>query len=127
MAAAAFAFRGLTALTRTRCAIFQTAYNPTSARTGAKYLRARLRGPSMVKYYPEDIKLSMSKLARRHPELELVNFAEAQRLRDVQAKKARGKGVPTKAKDKSLSIFPWSLGLLLKSSLAQSRRSHRKR
>ncbi|KIK96674.1 hypothetical protein PAXRUDRAFT_137973 [Paxillus rubicundulus Ve08.2h10] len=103
MAAAAVTSGRLTALTKTRCSIFQTAYNPTSARTGAKYLRARLRGPSMVKYYPQDIDLSMSKLAKQWPELELVNFAEAQRLRDVEAKKARGKGVPTKAKDKTQS------------------------
>ncbi|KIJ63353.1 hypothetical protein HYDPIDRAFT_29607 [Hydnomerulius pinastri MD-312] len=98
----------LTALTKARCAVFQTAYNPTSARTGAKYLRARLRGPSMVQYYPKEV--NMSKLAKQWPELKLVDFAESQRLRDVEAKKARGKGVPTKAKDKG-----------------QSRRTNRKR
>ena len=93
----------LAALTKARSAIFQTAYNPTSVRTGAKYFRARLRGPSMVNYYPKDIDLSMSKLAKQWPELELVNFAEAQRLWDVDMKRARGKGAPAKAKDKSRS------------------------
>ncbi|KAG9318065.1 mitochondrial ribosomal subunit S27-domain-containing protein [Chiua virens] len=103
MAAAAITPGRLAALTKARCAIFQTAFNPTSARTGAKYFRARLRGPSMANYYPKDIDLSMSKFAKEWPELGLVNFAEAQRLWDVDMKKARGKGAPTKAKDKSLS------------------------
>ena len=57
----------------------------------------------MVNYYPKDIDLSMSKFAKEWPELELVNFAEAQRLWDVDMKKARGKGAPAKAKDKSVS------------------------
>ncbi|KAF8129268.1 mitochondrial ribosomal subunit S27-domain-containing protein [Boletus edulis] len=103
MAAAAITPSRLAALTRARCAIFKTAHNSTSARTGAKYFRARLRGPSMVNYYPQDIDLSMSKLAKEWPELELVNFAEAQRLWDVDMKRARGKGAPAKAKDKSQS------------------------
>lgn len=102
-AAAAVTPSRLAALVKARCAIFKTAYNPTSARTGAKYLRARLRGPSMANYYPKDIDLCMSKLAKEWPELELVNFAEAQRLWDVDMKKARGKGAPAKAKDKSAS------------------------
>ncbi|KAI9570748.1 mitochondrial ribosomal subunit S27-domain-containing protein [Boletus coccyginus] len=103
MAAAAVTPSRLTALLKTRCNIFQIAYNPTSARTGAKYFRARLRGPSMVNYYPKDVNLCMSKYAKEWPELELVNFAEAQRLWDVDLKKARGKGAPAKAKDKSQS------------------------
>ena len=101
MAAAVVTPSRLTALAKARCAIFQTAYNPTSARTGAKFLRARLRGPSMVNYYPKDIDFSMSKFAKEWPELELVNFAEAQRVWDVDMKRARGKGAPAKAKDKS--------------------------
>ena len=103
MAAAAVTPSRLAALVKTRCTIFQTAYNPTSARTGAKYFRARLRGPSMVKYYPKDIDLCMSKFVKEWPELELVNFSEAQRLWDVDMKRARGKGAPAKAKDKSMS------------------------
>lgn len=104
MAATAVTPGRLAALAKARCDIFKSAYNPTSARTGAKYLRARLRGPSMVNYYPQDLDLSISKFAKEWPELELVNFAEAQRLWDVDLKKARGKGVPTKAKDKSMYV-----------------------
>jgi hypothetical protein len=40
--------------------IYQTAYNPDGVRTGAKYLRKRLRGPSMVAYLPP--KLNLRKL-----------------------------------------------------------------
>ncbi|KAG5637913.1 hypothetical protein H0H81_002674 [Sphagnurus paluster] len=96
----------LTALTRLRCSIFQTSYNPTSVRTGAKYLRARLRGPSMVKYYPAVI--NISQLARQYPSLELVNEDEEQRLQDIEDRKKRGKGAPKKAKTKG--TFYNSLG-----------------
>ncbi|KAH9915709.1 mitochondrial ribosomal subunit S27-domain-containing protein, partial [Amylocystis lapponica] len=48
----------LAALNRLRCTIFQTSYNPTSVRTGAKYLRARLRGPSMIEYYPKQVTIA---------------------------------------------------------------------
>jgi small subunit ribosomal protein S33 len=88
----------LTALTHLRCSIFQTSYNPTSVRTGAKYLRRRLRGPSMGRYYPQEINLSQ--IARQYPELELVNEIEEQRLQDVEDRRKRGKGAPKKAKTK---------------------------
>lgn len=88
----------LAQLTRLRCSIFQTSYNPTSIRTGAKYLRARLRGPTMVKYYPPVI--NISQIARKYPELELVDEDEEQRWQDVEDRKKRGKGAPKKAKSK---------------------------
>jgi len=88
----------LAKLSRLRCAIFQTSYNPKSIRTGAKYLRARLRGPSMVKYYPPVINLS--EIARKYPELELIDEDEEQRWQDVDDRKKRGKGAPKKAKTK---------------------------
>ncbi|KAH9017664.1 hypothetical protein EDB84DRAFT_680629 [Lactarius hengduanensis] len=52
----------LAALARLRSVIFQTSYNPTSQRTGAKYLKRRLRGPSMMDYYPQH---SLSLLSTR--------------------------------------------------------------
>ncbi|KAJ7090584.1 mitochondrial ribosomal subunit S27-domain-containing protein [Mycena crocata] len=88
----------LRGLTRLRCEIFQTSYNPKNLRTGAKYLRSRLRGPSMVEYYPKTI--SLSEIARKFPELGIINEAEVQRLADVEDKKRRGKGTPKKAKTK---------------------------
>lgn len=91
----------LAALKQLQCSIFQTSYNPTSIRTGAKYLRARLRGPSMVQYYPTEI--SIARLAR-NPRRGIVNLEEEQRLRDVEDKKKRGKGAPRKAKTKGVSL-----------------------
>ncbi|KDR68451.1 hypothetical protein GALMADRAFT_129591 [Galerina marginata CBS 339.88] len=86
----------LQALTKLRCNIFQTTYNPKSLRTGAKYLRARLRGPSMVGYYPEGF--NIPKIIRKYPQLELVDDDEEERLQDVIDRKRRGKGAPKKAK-----------------------------
>ncbi|KAJ8508178.1 hypothetical protein ONZ45_g9516 [Pleurotus djamor] len=91
----------LAALKSLRCSIFQTSYNPTSMRTGAKYLRARLRGPAMNEYYP--VALNLSKIAREFPELEIVDPDEEQRLQDVEDKRKRGKGAPKKAKSKAES------------------------
>lgn len=39
-------------LTQVQCQIFSTTYNPDGIRMGNKILRQRLRGPSLVKYYP---------------------------------------------------------------------------
>ncbi|KAK7031358.1 mitochondrial 37S ribosomal protein S27 [Favolaschia claudopus] len=89
----------LKALTRLRCEIFQTSYNPQNLRTGAKYLRKHLRGPSMVKYYPEV--LNLSAIAREFPKMGIVDPKEAQRLADVEDRKRRGKGTPKKAKTKA--------------------------
>ncbi|KAJ6624998.1 mitochondrial ribosomal subunit S27-domain-containing protein [Mycena sp. CBHHK59/15] len=88
----------LKGLTRLRCEIFQTSYNPKNLRTGAKYLRARLRGPSIVGYYPKTVNLSQ--IARDYPKLKLVDEEEQQRLADVEDRKRRGKGTPKKAKKK---------------------------
>ena len=86
----------LAALTRLRCEIFQTSYNPTSVRTGAKYLRARLRGPSMVQYYPEE--LTVARFNRMGGGFKIQDWDEYERLADVEEKKRRGKGAPKKAK-----------------------------
>ncbi|KAF9442552.1 hypothetical protein P691DRAFT_765107 [Macrolepiota fuliginosa MF-IS2] len=86
----------LFALNQVRAEVFQTAFNPTSVRTGAKYLRRRLRGPAMVNYYPPT--LNMAHIVRRYPELEMVNDEEQTRLEDIEIKKKRGKATPKKAR-----------------------------
>ncbi|KIK68294.1 hypothetical protein GYMLUDRAFT_68165 [Collybiopsis luxurians FD-317 M1] len=88
----------LAKLTKLRCSIFQTIYNPTGIRTGAKYLRARLRGPAMMSYYPPT--LNISRVAKMYPELEIEDEDEIQRLQDIEDRKRRGKGAPKKAKTK---------------------------
>ncbi|KAF5372974.1 hypothetical protein D9758_001615 [Tetrapyrgos nigripes] len=96
-------------LNRLRCTVFQTIYNPTSIRTGAKYLRARLRGPSMMDYYPPV--LNLSKVAREYPELEIWNEDEEQRFRDVEDRKKRGKGAPKKARTKGMVLHFYCMDL----------------
>ena len=91
----------LAALQRLRCQIFQTSYNPTSVRTGAKYLRAPLRGPAMVEYYPKPLTVAQfNRWKGGANALKLTDWDEYQRLVDVEEKKRRGKGVPKKAKTK---------------------------
>jgi small subunit ribosomal protein S33 len=86
------------ALKQLRCSLFQTSYNPRGLRTGAKYFRARLKGPSVMSYYPQSF--DISQIARQHPELEMVNDDEEERLQDVLERRKRGKGPPKKAKSK---------------------------
>ncbi|KAI0062153.1 hypothetical protein BV25DRAFT_1916427 [Artomyces pyxidatus] len=88
----------IAALTRLRSSIFQTSYNPTSMRTGAKYLRRRLQGPSMMQYYP--LEVDFAALNRANPGWNLIDRDEQQRLQDIEDRKKRGKGTPTKAKNK---------------------------
>jgi hypothetical protein len=120
----------LAALKQLRCSIFQTSYNPQSLRTGAKYFRARLRGPSMLSYYPDSF--NIAQIARKHPELELVNEDEEERLQDVLERKRRGKGPPKKAKNKGPSVsrslsFARLLMTVLSAESEDSRRLGKKR
>jgi small subunit ribosomal protein S33 len=55
----------------------------------------------MVKYYPQSI--DIAKVCREYPELELINEVEEQRLIDIEDRKKRGKGAPTKAK--TMGVF----------------------
>ncbi|KAF9078532.1 mitochondrial ribosomal subunit S27-domain-containing protein [Rhodocollybia butyracea] len=102
----------LAALIRLRCNIFQTVYNPTGIRTGAKYLRARLRGPSMMSYYPPT--LNIARVAKMYPELELADEDEEQRLQDIEDRKRRGKSAPKKAKTKGTNLDDVSPEILSK-------------
>ncbi|GJE88102.1 mitochondrial ribosomal subunit S27 [Phanerochaete sordida] len=88
-------------LKKLQCAVFQTAFNPKSIRTGAKYLRARLRGPSMLNYYPELITIPM--VQKEFPSFNVKDLQEEQRLEDVEDRKSRGKGTPRKARNKDES------------------------
>jgi small subunit ribosomal protein S33 len=94
----------INSINRLRCSIFQTSYNPTSVRTGAKYLRARLRGPSMVKYYPKVPNLSQ--LIKQNLEIGWTNEEAKVRLQDIEDRKARGKGAPKKAKSEGIFSSP---------------------
>ncbi|CAD6570565.1 MAG: hypothetical protein CYPHOPRED_004001 [Cyphobasidiales sp. Tagirdzhanova-0007] len=82
-------------LLKLRTSIFQTSYNPTNTRTGSKYLKAALRGPAMVAYYPQRLP-KISALNKLHPDLGAVDIYENQRLADLEARRKRGKGPPKK-------------------------------
>lgn len=106
----------IAALQQLRCAILGTSYNPTSRRTGAKYLRARLRGPSMVGYYPIKVKFSTwNNFFKNEPDMWMVDEDENQRLVDVHERRLRGKGAPKKAKTKGVlpPVLNWWPGLTL--------------
>ena len=115
--------RLLRSLERLRCSIFQTMYNPESKRTGAKYLKARLRGPSMVEYYPERYP-SIGDLNRTYPGWNLVDIHEVRRNISIQEHKDRGKGAPKKAKDESTCRWYSSLNSELNVIFCQIGRAH---
>lgn len=76
-----------TLLSSLRSPIFHTAHNPTSARTGLKYLKRQLRGPAMVAYYPK-----FPSLATLNAQVPWNKFANWQGLdtKSIAAKKASG-------------------------------------
>lgn len=95
MAPSAQALRTLATL---RSRIFATAAPPSvpgGVRTGAKFLRQRLVGPSMLRYYPAQ--LNYKSFNALEPSLpKLLDPRETQRLKDVERKKVLGKGPPKK-------------------------------
>ncbi|KAI0390058.1 mitochondrial ribosomal subunit S27-domain-containing protein [Xylariaceae sp. FL0594] len=84
-------------LMKVQCQVFSTTYNPDGIRMGNKILRQRLRGPSLVKWYPPrgpDIRT----LAKEFKQfgLETVDDVEDDRLEHVAGRRARGKAPPKK-------------------------------
>lgn len=78
-------------LTKLRASVFETTYNPESLRLGNKVLKARLRGPAMLRYYGERIS-GWAGLNAAVPNLELKDIAEETRLIDLETRRKRGKG-----------------------------------
>lgn len=68
----------LQALQKLRSTVFGTTFNPLSLRTGSKILKARLRGPAMLRYYGERIS-GWAGLNAAVPGLELKDVAEETR------------------------------------------------
>ncbi|KAI0116370.1 mitochondrial ribosomal subunit S27-domain-containing protein [Nemania sp. FL0031] len=84
-------------LMKVQCQVFSTTYNPEGIRMGNKILRQRLRGPSLVKYYPPRGP-TINSIAKQFKllELETENEEEEDRLEHIEGRKQRGKGVPKK-------------------------------
>ena len=120
--------RLLKSLQRLQCSIFQTSFNPASRRNGAKFLRPRLRGPSMVEYYPPREEMSIGKLNKVYPGWNLVDVDEVRRNISVQEHKDRGKGAPKKSQKKGTLILPLPCTTsLLTCFPGESRRTQKKR
>ncbi|EPQ28368.1 uncharacterized protein PFL1_04195 [Pseudozyma flocculosa PF-1] len=93
----------LASLKALQCKIFSTTHNPTMARTGAKVLRQRLQGPSMLTYYPPTVNYRTLELLV--PGLgRLQDPKELQRLEDVERKKMLGKGPPKKGEGRRAAM-----------------------
>ncbi|KAI0868709.1 mitochondrial ribosomal subunit S27-domain-containing protein [Hypoxylon argillaceum] len=84
-------------LMKVQCQIFATAFNPERRRMGNKILRQRLRGPSLVKYYPPrgptilTLEKEFAKMG-----LETENDEEEDRQEHLAGRRQRGKGAPKK-------------------------------
>ncbi|KAG9295481.1 hypothetical protein G9A89_013510 [Geosiphon pyriformis] len=85
----------LAKLAKLTAGIFNRVYNPTNARTGNKILKKHLLGPTLLKWYPQQL-IPFQKLREAIPEVNLVDRAEQQRLADNAARRKRGKGPPKK-------------------------------
>lgn len=93
----------LASLKALQCKVFGKTHNPDHVRTGAKYLRQRLQGPSMLNYYPKTV--NFRALLNINAEVgRLTDMREVQRLKDVERKKMLGKGPPKKGKSSSISL-----------------------
>ncbi|KAI0403486.1 mitochondrial ribosomal subunit S27-domain-containing protein [Xylaria palmicola] len=77
-------------LMKVQCQVFSTTFNPERIRMGNKILRQRLRGPSLVKYYPPKgpTILTMEKELRQLG-LEIENEDEDWRLESIALQVAR--------------------------------------
>ncbi|ORY72589.1 mitochondrial ribosomal subunit S27-domain-containing protein [Leucosporidium creatinivorum] len=93
----------LQALTKLRSEVFGTTYNPESLRTGSKVLKARLRGPAMLRYYGERIS-GWAGLNAAVPNLQLRDLAEETRLIDLETRRKRGKVTPKKGQGRRASM-----------------------
>ncbi|EPS38944.1 hypothetical protein H072_7272 [Dactylellina haptotyla CBS 200.50] len=82
---------------RVSCRIFNTTFNPNGERTGNKILRERLKGPTLLEYYPKE-QFSMREFVRGFPDLGISDEKEEYRVQQVEEHKLRGKGKPKKYK-----------------------------
>ncbi|KAI1388396.1 mitochondrial ribosomal subunit S27-domain-containing protein [Hypoxylon trugodes] len=89
----------LLSLMKAQCEIFSTTYNPDGIRMGNKILRQRLKGPTLVKYYPpKGPTVSTLERAFKDWHLETINEVQEDRLEHLAGVRARGKAPPKKRK-----------------------------
>ncbi|GAA5931789.1 mitochondrial 37S ribosomal protein mS33 RSM27 [Sporobolomyces koalae] len=90
-------------LVKLRSEVFGTTYNPESLRTGSKILKARLRGPAMLRYYGQRF-TGFAGLQKAIPGLQLRDIHEETRLADLEAMRKRGKVKPKKGQGRRASM-----------------------
>ena len=73
----------LTDQSQVQCRIYSTAYNPERLRTGNKILRQRLKGPSILEYYPRRV-VTFKDLKKAYPDYEMWDEAEEDRLEGLE-------------------------------------------
>ena len=83
-------------LSSLRAPIFQTQHNPTNLRLGTKYLRGRLRSPSMINYYPTVPNLR--RLNKQNPFNKYANWQGLKPERLLAETPERWRGKPWAAK-----------------------------
>jgi len=71
-------------LLQKQCSIFSSTFNPSRLRTGNKILRQRLKGPSVVSYYPRRV-ATYKDLVAAYPGLETWDDDEEDRLEHLAA------------------------------------------
>ncbi|ANZ76519.1 BA75_04024T0 [Komagataella pastoris] len=97
--------RRLLELQKLSCEIFNTTFNPTNQRTGAKILRQPLKGTTVANYYgdPDFLKFKDVQKIYKFQEFGLINEEEEYRLMVNASRRRRGKGAPPKKKEASSS------------------------
>jgi len=65
----------------------------------------------MLSYYPQSF--NIPRIAAEHPDLEIVNDDEEERLQDVMDRRKRGKGPPKKAKTEGHCLHLSSARILI--------------
>ncbi|KAJ8609985.1 hypothetical protein MRB53_038825 [Persea americana] len=84
-------------LWRVQARVFNTIFNPTAQRLGNKILRQRLRGQSMLAYYPQRVG-PFKQLKKAYKGFDTYDDKEEDRLESLAIAKSRGKGAPKKKK-----------------------------
>ncbi|KAI1820654.1 mitochondrial ribosomal subunit S27-domain-containing protein [Xylaria intraflava] len=82
---------------KVQCQIFSATFNPDGIRMGNKVLRKRLRGPSLLKYYPPKGP-TFDDLVSQFKDMDIVTWNEPEddRQEHLAGRRQRGKGTPKK-------------------------------
>lgn len=79
-----------------RCQVFQTTYNPSAVRTGAKYLKKRLRGQAMIDYITPSPALDIARGKENYLQRVKEGTSSLTKLRAImEAPEYRIEGRPT--------------------------------